>query len=623
MRSHSRLAWEALRLGRQAAGGTAAATLLITLLLSVAPALAAYLTKLVIDELTGAAADPGRAVLLTGAAAAATGAAAVLGYASGFLSMRMQNEIVVHVQKRLYERVNRFLGLRYFEDPNFADRLRLAEDAAKDAPSVLGSFAMTLVRSAVTAGAFIGVLIAIWAPMAVLLLLVTAAALFAQLALARREAAVAHATTAVQRRQLLYQQLLTDLRSAKEIRLFGLGGLFQHRMIDSLRHATDTELGVQRRSSIIQSGLALLGALVAALGAMVVVHRAAAGPLTAGDFTLFVAAVAALQGAAFATISQLQVASRSTRLFANFVEVMNAPQDLVDGEGDPGPLRDAIELQDVWFRYHESGPWVLRGVTMAIPAGHAVGLVGYNGAGKSTLVKLLCRFYDPERGRITWDGKDIRSFSVAALRRRLGATFQDFQVYDLPAAENIGIGDLDRFDDREAIRRAARLCDLDDTLQSLPKGYDTLLSRVFFADEGMENGVALSGGQNQRLALARALLRDRADVLILDEPSSGLDAHAEHQLHQVLYEHSAERTCLLISHRLGAMRAADAIAVLADGVIVELGSHDELMSRDGAYAELFTLQAASYQDDRLGGDQEPVEFTISVPIGSSFPGGPA
>lgn len=617
MRANTRMAWEALRLGRQAAGGIVAVNLVVTLLFSMAPALAAYLTKLVIDELTGGAPDAARVVFLTGAAAAAAGVATVLGFASGFLSLRMQNEIAIHAQRRLYDRVNRFRGLRPFEDPAFADRLRLAEDAAKDAPGVLGSFVIALVRSVAGAAAFTGVLIAIWPPMALLLLVVAVAALFAQLALARREAAVIHATTAVQRRQLLYQQLLTDLRSAKEIRLFGLGKLFQDRMLDSLRRAIDSELAVQRRSSIIQGGLALLSALAAAAGTMVVVYRAATGPLTAGDFTLFVAAVAALQAAAFSIIGQLQFAARSTRLFANFVEVIEAPPDLVDGQADPGPLREAVELRDVWFRYDESGPWVLRGVNLTIPAGHAIGLVGFNGAGKTTLVKLLCRFYDPGLGQITWDGEDIRTFSVDALRRRFGATFQDFQVYDLSAAENIGIGDLERMGDREAIRRAARLSELDSTLDGLPRGYDTLLSRIFFADDdGIENGVALSGGQNQRLALARAMMRDRADVLILDEPSSGLDAHAEHQLHQALHEHRGDRTSLLISHRLGAMRAADAIAVLADGVIVEFGRHDDLMSRDGAYAELFTLQAASYQDTVVE-SEEPIEFTISVPIGGS------
>jgi ATP-binding cassette subfamily B protein len=242
---------------------------------------------------------------------------------------------------------------------------------------------------------------------------------------------------------------------------------------------------------------------------------------------------------------------------------------------------------------------VLSGVNVLIPAGQAVALVGRNGAGKSTLVKLLCRFYDPTKGAVLWDGVDIREMDVAVLRTRIGAVFQDFMDYDLTAVENIAIGDIDALGDRRRIIAAAERSGIHETISDLPHGYDTMLSRIFTseADEkDPETGVNLSGGQWQRLALARAFVREGRDLLVLDEPSSGLDAVAEHEVHTSLRDHRHGRTSVLISHRLSAVRAADRLVVLSGGEVVEEGTHDDLLRSGGVYAELFRLQAAGYHD---------------------------
>ncbi|YCK39191.1 ABC transporter ATP-binding protein [Actinomadura sp. ATCC 39365] len=253
-------------------------------------------------------------------------------------------------------------------------------------------------------------------------------------------------------------------------------------------------------------------------------------------------------------------------------------------------LERGVVVRGVWFRYGADQPWVLRGVDLDIPAGRSLALVGLNGAGKSTLVKLLCRFYDPERGAIFWDGVDLRELDPAALRERLGAVFQDFAAYDLGAAENIAVGDLRA--GRARVEAAAVRAGADAMVRALPRGYDTLLTRMFSDDE--QSGVTLSGGQWQRIALARGLLRDRPELMILDEPNAGLDPAAEHEVHTVLREHRAGRTTLLISHRLSTVRDADTIAVLADGQIVERGTHEELLRAGGRYAELFATQARGY-----------------------------
>jgi ATP-binding cassette subfamily B protein len=212
-------------------------------------------------------------------------------------------------------------------------------------------------------------------------------------------------------------------------------------------------------------------------------------------------------------------------------------------------------------------------------------------------VKLLCRFYDPQRGTITWGGVDIRELDVSAMRARIGVVFQEFMTYDLTAAENIGIGQVADLDDRSRIGAAAEAARVADTVAALPNGYDTLLSRTHADDE--RPGVTLSGGQWQRIALARCLMRTDAELMVLDEPTSGLDAEGEHRVHATLRRHAEGRTRLLISHRMAALRGADLIVTLVDGRIAEQGSHDELMDAGGEYARLFHLQADGYQDARV------------------------
>ncbi|MYS85576.1 ATP-binding cassette domain-containing protein [Streptomyces sp. SID5474] len=571
-----------------------------TVLIGVLPAPAAWLTKLLFDELgRGEHVDSGRAVAL-GLALATLGAVlAVLMQLAAYLDEVVRRRLVVTVERDLFAKVNEFRGLRRFEDPAFHDRLRLAQQASEDAPHNITMFSQEVVRSAAALSGFTGVLLAVWPPMVGLLFLVGVAALAARLSMARRQVAVLELTSGKQRRRLFYRSLLTDPRAAKEIRLFGLGDFLHGRLVRALREATDAELTVARRGMLIQAGFAALNAVVAGLGMVVVVAGAAHGRFTVGDVMLFTAAAAGVQQAFTGVVTQAGMAAEAIRLFGHFLDVMDTPDDLDPGTGRVPALRGQLEFDDVWFRYDAQGPWVLRGVSLVVPAGRAVGLVGRNGTGKSTLIKLLCRFYDPDRGAIRWDGVDIRTMDVAALRRRLGVTFQDYMTYDLSAAENIGIGDLAHREDSARIRMSAVLAGIDADLSALPDGYRTQLSRVHLDEDDDRAGVTLSGGQWQRVALARSLMRGDADLLILDEPSSGLDAEAEHEVHRTLHRHRAGRTSLLVSHRLGALRDADTIAVLADGRITELGGHDQLMAlADGHYARLFDLQAAGYRDPR-------------------------
>jgi ATP-binding cassette subfamily B protein len=565
----------------------------------VLPAVAAWSLKLLLDELSrGTAAVPGRVAAAAASLAAAGFLLSVRQSLDAYVTASLRRAIQLAVQDRLFRRVNGYLGLARFEDPAALDRLRLAEEAGDRTPEELVGAAANLIRGTVSAIGLLAVLSVIWPPIVALLVASAIPTVLLQVSLSRRRAALAAEVMPLIRRRTFFSRLLTDARAAKEVRLFGLGDWLQHRMLGQLRAAHAAEAAVERRALRVEAALDLVGAVVTVTGTGIAAYQAMRGVFTIGDVSVFLTSLGSAHVAIGGAVSSGALAYQGLLLFGHYQAVVEEPRP---PGGRPAvaarPLRRGVELRDVWFRYRDGDPWVLRGVDLTIPAGATVGLVGRNGAGKSTIVKLLCRMYEPVAGSIQWDGIDIRELDPAALRARIGAVFQDFMEYDLTAAENIGVGRLAAVDDLAAIRAAAREANVDDALRALPGGYRTLLSRVFGPED--EDGAAglLSGGQWQRIALARAYLRPDADLLILDEPSAGLDAEAEAEVSRGLRELRAGRSSLLISHRLNTLRYADAIHVVEGGRIVESGSHDELLASGRTYARLFALQSAGYRTE--------------------------
>ncbi|NUW43885.1 ABC transporter ATP-binding protein [Nonomuraea rhodomycinica] len=614
-----------------------------TLVGAVTPVALAWLTKAVLDGLAH-----GRATALLGLAvtiAVVTTVAAAAAHATEYLRAEVDRRAALRAKDELFAAVTRFTGLAPFESPAFLDRLRLAQQSAGN-PGRLVDTATSTARSAVTVAGFVGSLVVISPTFTVLVLLSAVPALLIELRMSRQRVAMLWRIGPAERREMFYAQLMSTADAAKEIRLFGLGDFLRLRMLAELRTANAARRRMGRREFAVQASLSALSAGLVGAGLVWTILAAGRGELGVGDVAMFVAAAAGVQAALNVMVSAGVMAYEQLLTFHHHVAVVSAGRDL-PAPRDPGSLpalRRGIELRDVWFRYSDDHPWVLRGVDLFIPHGRTVALVGRNGAGKSTLVKLLCRFYEPTRGAILWDGVDIRDVPPETLRSRIGAVFQDFVAYELTAADNIAVGDLSAVRDRARIERAAREAGVHDAVAALPRGYETLLSREFDPDQEADSdadpeagldvdpdldldvdpdlgpdvdgtpapgsgsgrgpasdgpgpGVLLSGGQWQRLALARAFLRCDQDLMILDEPSAGLDPEAEHEIHTRLARLRSGRTSVVISHRLGAVREADRIVVLTDGRVTEEGTHASLLADDGTYARLFTRQAAGYRDD--------------------------
>jgi ATP-binding cassette subfamily B protein len=396
----------------------------------------------------------------------------------------------------------------------------------------------------------------------------------------------------IRRRMQYLANLVTTDTAAKEVKLFGLGGFFteRFRLLGQVWYARVRGLAVRR--SLVSGGWGMLGPLVGSLTYLYIALQAVAGRLTLGDLTLYAQATNSVQNGIQQVFSSFSTLYENALYMDNLDELLATVPVVVAPAVPvalPSPVRGHIVFEHVTFHYPGTEIRVLDDVSMEIHPGETVALVGRNGAGKSTFIKMLCRLYDPDEGRILLDGIDIATVEPAYLRASIGGMFQDFVTYQATAGENIGLGEVTRIEDAEAVAASARSAGAAPLIEGLPRGYETVLGKWF------GKGTQLSGGEWQKVALARSFMR-AAPILVLDEPTSALDAQAEYELFARLRSLAEGRTAVFISHRFSTVRKADRIFLFHEGRLTEQGTHSELMSLAGRYAELFTLQASAYLD---------------------------
>jgi ATP-binding cassette, subfamily B, bacterial len=597
-----RAAGEAAKLQWEASPALSLLPAALSIAAGLMPALAAAAMRKLVDALASHYTSGRETLLLVAYLVAAGALAQVLAQISTLAAGTLKQRLILLTAKQLFTRVTSFTGLRRIEDPAFCDQVLLAEQAAQSAPSTLTSAVPQILQAGIVILSFVGIVYLTWAPMVPLLLAAAIPLLIAQHRRARDYSTISKNLAGSTRLVLTHRALMTDPSAAKEMHLFGFGGYIVDRYLGLLAHTGRTTLRLDRRNAITQLGLFVASGLVMGIGLWFVTRGVRQRTYTLGDLTLFIAAVSGIQGAVSGIILRLGDVERTLKLFPNYISVVESPDDLAAGSGSAETFA-RLELRDVWFRYDEHDPWVLRGLDCSIRAGEFVGLVGSNGAGKSTLIKLLCRMYDPQQGALLWNGVDFRDLNPVSLRAQLSAVFQDHRTYDLTVAENIGLGAVEEMRNLGRIESAARAAGLSEDLAELQRGYSTFLNRSFSIEGGQ--GATLSGGQSQRLALARALMRSNAGLVILDEANAGLDAAAEERLLGIVATRCDDRRAtLFVSHRLGALVGAHNILVLDGGQIVAHGGHNELIDERGIYARLFAQQAA-----QLDGVRSPLTPT--------------
>ena len=538
--------------------------------------------------------------MVTGVAIVAglTGVNRMLDWASLTIRMRLREHTILFLDQKVMELAAGAPGLEHHERPDLQDHMELLRIDRGYLVNPFMPIAWTLasvIQIAVTV-----LVLARLHPVLALLPVAGVPSLLATIRVEGMREKVRRQEAERTRLLLHLLELTTEAPAGKEVRVFGLADELVRRHREVFDDVERAQVRFNVRSALIMA----TGWTTFALGYMAAIAfvalRAVDGALSVGAVVITFSMGAQINGQLSELVANITWFSRTANAIGRFrwlqkyADEAEAAVTPRDPRPAPERLRDGVTLDDVGFAYPGTDVPVLDHVSLRLPAGSTVAIVGENGAGKTTLVKLLCRFYEPTHGTIEVDGTDLRCFAIDEWRARLAGGFQDFARLQFVALESVGVGDLRHFESEPAVVGALTRAAADDVLPSLPDGLATQLGRDF------DGGVELSVGQWQKVALGRAMMREAPLVLVLDEPTASLDAPTEHALFERFAGAAREAAAhngaitVLVSHRFSTVRMADLIVVVAGGRVAEAGSHDQLMDADGMYAELYRLQARGY-----------------------------
>ncbi len=481
------------------------------------------------------------------------------------------------------------LDLTHFEDSEFYDKMSQARSQASSRPLSLITRTFGLCQSALTLITFSGLL---WqfSGWAVLVLIVAAIPSFiAETRFSEHAFRLFRWRSPETRQQHYLETLLAREDYAKEVQLYQLGGMLLQRYRDIFDRLYQDDRNLTIQKGVWGYLLGLLSTLAFYLAYGWIVLAAISGQISLGEMTMYLIVFRQGQSTFSAALTSIGGMYEDNLYLANLYEFLEQPMPQSQGRITQGIVQDGIRFEQVSFCYPGSQIPVLTNISLHLPLGEKLAIVGENGSGKTTLIKLLTNLYTPTSGRILLDGVDLRDWDIDVLRRRIGVIFQNFVQYQFIVGENVGVGDVTHLNDRKEWEIAANKGMATPFIETLPKKFDTQLGKWF------KGGQELSGGQWQKIALARAFMRSNADILILDEPTAAMDAEAEMNIFNHFRSLTQDKMVVLISHRFSTVRMADKIIVMANGAIIEQGSHEQLIAADGRYAHLFSLQAAGYR----------------------------